>query len=90
MPLIGEQGWAENGRRSARNHAPAGGRAQSVTDMIRVGAEPSPPFDDPAFGILFDRLGRARVVLLGEASHGTPEFYQARAAITRRLIESTV
>jgi erythromycin esterase-like protein len=27
-------------------------------------------------------------VLLGEASHGTSEFYQARAAITRRLIEA--
>lgn len=27
------------------------------------------------------------MVLLGEASHGTSEFYQARAAITRRLIE---
>jgi erythromycin esterase-like protein len=26
-------------------------------------------------------------VLLGEASHGTSEFYRARAAITRRLIE---
>jgi hypothetical protein len=28
-----------------------------------------------------------RVVLLGEASHGTAEFYRARAAITQRLIE---
>ena len=27
------------------------------------------------------------MVLLGEASHGTSEFYRARAAITRRLIE---
>lgn len=26
-------------------------------------------------------------MLLGEASHGTSEFYRARAAITRRLIE---
>jgi hypothetical protein len=36
---------------------------------------------------MFDRYGDRRVVLLGEASHGTAEFYQARAAITRRLIE---
>src|SRR5947208_17181828 len=36
---------------------------------------------------LIDRLGRARFVLLGEASHGTHEFYRERAAITRRLIE---
>ncbi|MDB4886875.1 MAG: erythromycin esterase-like enzyme, partial [Gemmatimonadetes bacterium] len=33
-------------------------------------------------------IGRARVVLLGEASHGTHEFYALRAAVTRRLIES--
>src|SRR5262249_49895444 len=31
--------------------------------------------------------GNARVVLLGEASHGTHEFYHARAQITQRLIE---
>ena len=35
----------------------------------------------------FDRFAASRVVLLGEASHGTSEFYRARAAITRRLIE---
>src|SRR5207253_311521 len=33
------------------------------------------------------RFAKARVVMLGEASHGTAEFYRARAAITRRLIE---
>jgi erythromycin esterase-like protein len=36
---------------------------------------------------MFDRFGDARVVLLGEASHGTSEFYRGRAAISRRLIE---
>ena len=36
---------------------------------------------------LVDRAGPARVVLLGEASHGTHEFYTWRAALTRRLIE---
>ncbi len=36
---------------------------------------------------LLDRVGDARVVLLGEASHGTHEFYAERARITRRLIE---
>ena len=51
-------------------------------------AEPLPdPANTPAFGSLFDRFGAARVVLLGEATHGTSEFYRARAAITRRLIE---
>jgi protein-L-isoaspartate(D-aspartate) O-methyltransferase len=85
VPLIGEQGWAEDGTRSAGNFTP--GHAQSVPDMIRRGIEPLPAFDDDAFGPLFDRFARSRVVLLGEASHGTSEFYQARAAITRRLIE---
>jgi erythromycin esterase-like protein len=36
---------------------------------------------------LLDLIGDARVVLLGEASHGTHEFYHERAQITRRLIE---
>jgi erythromycin esterase-like protein len=31
-------------------------------------------------------VGDARLVLLGEASHGTREFYRCRAAITKRLI----
>jgi len=35
---------------------------------------------------LLDRIGDARCVLLGEASHGTHEYYAWRAAISRRLI----
>jgi erythromycin esterase-like protein len=35
---------------------------------------------------LIERIGDARFVLLGEASHGTHEFYRERARITRRLI----
>jgi erythromycin esterase-like protein len=36
---------------------------------------------------LYERVGQARLVLLGEASHGTSEYYQWRTAISRRLIE---
>ncbi|MDP9496361.1 MAG: erythromycin esterase family protein [Actinomycetota bacterium] len=36
---------------------------------------------------LLERVGDARVVLLGEATHGTSEFYEWRAAVTRRLVE---
>jgi erythromycin esterase-like protein len=36
---------------------------------------------------LYSLIGDARVVLLGEASHGTHEFYRERARITQRLIE---
>lgn len=35
---------------------------------------------------LLDAIGEARFVLLGEASHGTHEFYEERARITQRLI----
>ena len=35
---------------------------------------------------LLEQVGDARVVLLGEATHGTEEFYRERALITRRLI----
>jgi erythromycin esterase-like protein len=35
---------------------------------------------------LMDLIGDARFVLIGEASHGTHEFYSIRAKITRRLI----
>jgi predicted phosphoribosyltransferase/erythromycin esterase-like protein len=34
---------------------------------------------------LMERIGEARFALLGEASHGTHEFYQERAEITKRL-----
>ncbi|MFL5618763.1 MAG: erythromycin esterase family protein [Gemmatimonadaceae bacterium] len=37
---------------------------------------------------IVDAIGDARIVLLGEASHGTHEFYATRAAVTRRLIEA--
>jgi protein-L-isoaspartate(D-aspartate) O-methyltransferase len=87
VPLIGAQGWAEDGRRSAANHLAGASRDLSLPEMIAEAAEPLAAFDDPAFGELFDRFGDRRVVLLGEASHGTAEFYRARAAITRHLIE---
>ncbi|MEH1055486.1 erythromycin esterase family protein [Micromonospora sp. CPCC 206171] len=46
------------------------------------------PLTDPGdLDVLLDRVGAARVVMLGEATHGTHEFYTWRAAITRRLIE---
>jgi erythromycin esterase-like protein len=40
-----------------------------------------------AYDPLMDLAGDSRFVLLGEASHGTHEFYRERARITRRLIE---
>jgi len=56
-----------------------------VTDFIREAAIPltgSSHDYDP----LLDLIGNARFVLLGEATHGTHEFYRERAQITKRLI----
>lgn len=38
------------------------------------------------FDPLLERVGRARVVMLGEASHGTYDYYRLREQVTRRLI----
>ncbi len=43
--------------------------------------------DDADYDRLLDAIGDARLVLIGEASHGTEEFYRRRADITRRLID---
>ncbi len=42
---------------------------------------------DDDYDDLLDLVGNAGIVMLGEASHGTHEFYRERARITRRLIE---
>lgn len=42
--------------------------------------------NDGDFDALLDLIGEAPFVLLGEATHGTHEFYRARARITKRLI----
>src|SRR5688500_7356475 len=61
--------------------------AEALARLLHGHAEQLPePERAEAFGTLFDRYGDATVVLLGEATHGTSEFYRARAAITRRLI----
>jgi len=62
--------------------------SQELVDALRDHAELLPPPESQAgFGKFFDRYGDAQVVLLGEATHGTSEFYSARAAITRQLVE---
>jgi len=56
-----------------------------VTDLVRDAAHrmtgSAADYDD-----LLEFFGDAHVVLLGEASHGTHEFYRERAQITKRLI----
>ena len=61
------------------------GQELALTETIRGAAK---PLRSPAdLDSLLDRIGNARYVLLGEASHGTSEFYRWRTAITRRLVE---
>ncbi|GAA2086831.1 erythromycin esterase family protein [Actinomadura alba] len=74
----------------AAARAPTGGAGKagpsSEVAVIRMSAafvdEGVPP-EETLFGL----VGDARMVLIGEASHGTHEFYAARAEMTRRLIE---
>lgn len=82
VPLIGEEGLTETGAPAA-----SGALGKTLPELVADTAEPLPPIDDPAFAAAFDRFADRRIVMLGEASHGTHEFYAARAAITRRLIE---
>jgi erythromycin esterase-like protein len=47
------------------------------------------PLEAPGDAIapILDLVGNARIVLIGEASHGTHDFYDFRAEITKQLIE---
>ncbi len=76
---------AENGTRSAHNHEVS--RNQTTPQLIAQAGQELPDLDDPDFAAAFDRYADKRIVMLGEASHGTHEFYRARAAITRRFVE---
>jgi erythromycin esterase-like protein len=61
----------------------AGTKEKAVTLKI-----PNHPLrNEQDLDILLQEIGDARVVLLGEASHGTSEYYTWRAAIFRRLIQ---
>lgn len=61
--------------------------AHVLANELRAAGEHLPAPEHEGFGALFDRFGDAKIVLLGESTHGTSEFYRARAAITRRLVE---
>jgi len=60
-------------------------RSPRALSAVRAAAIPMHGGDADLDAVL-DVIGDARFALLGEASHGTHEFYATRAAITRRLI----
>ncbi|HEU5060815.1 MAG TPA: protein-L-isoaspartate(D-aspartate) O-methyltransferase [Kofleriaceae bacterium] len=100
VPLIGQAGWADDpdrpfatprGTIPPRNPGPlrAGrpsSRAPTVSRLVAECAAPIGRIDDAPLDSLLDRIGDARVVLLGEATHGTSEFYRMRARISRELV----
>jgi erythromycin esterase-like protein len=55
---------------------------ESVVESIRLIRRDTPQDYDP----ILNSIGDASVVLIGDASHGTHEFYKIRAEITKRLI----
>jgi len=57
---------------------------ETLVDAVRERALPLR--DDADLDPLLERIGDARVVLLGEASHGTRDYYVWRDRISRRLI----
>ena len=59
--------------------------APPLTEIIRNAAHPLTGSSGDYDSVL-ELVGDARFVLLGEASHGTHEFYRERAKITKRLI----
>jgi len=87
VPLIGEQGWAPGGSAAAprRGLKPAQ-RDDALLDAIADGCEPFNSVDSANLDALLQRIGQARIVLIGEATHGTSEFYRMRNRITSALI----
>lgn len=84
VPLIGEQGWPDAGGvvQAPTTKAEDG----AVSRLIREAGEPLGDLD-AAIAALVERVGDARLVLLGESTHGTSEFYRMRARISQALIE---
>jgi protein-L-isoaspartate(D-aspartate) O-methyltransferase len=85
VPLIGEQGWPDQDRLLR-----APGKTSdntSIGKLIGETAEPIEDLESSPVDAFLERVGDARLVLLGEATHGTSEFYRMRARISKALIE---
>ena len=75
-------GWRDSDIRALRP-APTQTLAKAIAACCERFATPGTANLDA----LLQRIGDARVVLLGEATHGTAEFYRMRERISRELIE---
>lgn len=98
VPLIGAEGWGDDSAHGpaaqpAEPAAPAASEEPtwarlSAPELIGACAEPFETVDDADLAPLLERIGDARVVCLGEATHGTAEFYDFRARLTLKLVET--
>ena len=90
VPLIGEEGWtADKGAdrtQARRAPRPASSEEEMLVRNLADAAESFPSIEAADLNPLMERIGSARIVLLGEATHGTSEFYRMRERITRDLI----
>jgi protein-L-isoaspartate(D-aspartate) O-methyltransferase len=85
VPLIGEQGWRDRSR--VLRAAGSSSRPRAISELVRETVEPLETIDSSSVvDAILERVGDARVVLLGEATHGTSEFYRMRARISAELI----
>ena len=66
-----------------RSIAPTASEGVELAEIARLAR---PLATEAHLDPLLERIGDARLVLIGEASHGTAEYYRWRAALTRRLI----
>jgi protein-L-isoaspartate(D-aspartate) O-methyltransferase len=88
VPLIGEAGWQpEEGVKRPMIPTGIAKARPSLPELIRKVAEPFSSIERANLQPLLERIGDAHVVLIGEASHGTSEFYRIRAEITKALVE---
>jgi protein-L-isoaspartate(D-aspartate) O-methyltransferase len=95
VPLIGAQGWSAPGSQTpaelSGGSPPAAvlGSRGPITSLAKLVREAADPIDAVDVGVdaFLERVGDARLVLLGESTHGTSEFYEMRARISRALIE---
>jgi protein-L-isoaspartate(D-aspartate) O-methyltransferase len=88
VPLLGEEGWAPDTLPAGARRRPAAAddRDAALVDAIADGCEPFNSVKSANLEPLLERIGDARIVLIGEATHGTSEFYRMRNRITTELI----
>ena len=85
VPLISTPAWADETAEHFSNQASQSNL--TLPELIYNSTEHFSDIDSVNLDGLLERIGDSRLVLLGEASHGSAEFYDMRARITRELIE---